>query len=103
VDAARQFVFDLDGSCGYSYEREMLSYQKIDYPPWDLYFCHEYEYDFALIDYLRTAFGLELEFDCVLFMQNTRQTWGASWLYREKSPINGWTDGKSPRMRSAHG
>src|SRR6516164_1344882 len=52
VDEARRFVFDLDGSCGYSYERDMLSFQKIDYPPWDLYFCHECTYDFALVDYL---------------------------------------------------
>lgn len=27
VDAAKQFVFDLDGSCGYSYERGLLSFQ----------------------------------------------------------------------------
>jgi hypothetical protein len=82
VDEARQFVFDLDGSCGYNYERGMLSFQKIDYPPWDMYFCHEYRYEFPLIDYLCATFGLEAELDCVLFMQNTRQTWGSSWLYR---------------------
>jgi hypothetical protein len=83
VDAAQQFVFDLDGSCGYSYEREMLSFQKIDYPPWDMYFCHEYRYQFPLMDYVNATFGLEPELDCVLFMRNTKQTWGASWLYRE--------------------
>src|SRR5262249_39802849 len=81
VDEARRFVFDLDGSCGYSYERNMLSFQKIDYPPWDMYFCHEYSYDFPLIDYLCATFGLHAELDCALFMQKTRQTWGASWLY----------------------
>jgi hypothetical protein len=85
VDEARQFVFDLDGSCGYSYERDMLSFQKIDYPPWDMYFCHETEYRFPLIDYLRGRFGLHAEFDCTLFMERTRQTWGASWLYRQTS------------------
>ncbi|MFN0056657.1 MAG: hypothetical protein ACKV0T_31325 [Planctomycetales bacterium] len=82
VDAARQFVFDLDGSCGYSYERDMLSFQKIDYPPWDMYFCHEYRHEFPLLDHLARTFDLHLELDCVLFMQNTHQTWGASWLYR---------------------
>jgi hypothetical protein len=82
VDAAKEFVFDLDGSCGYSYERDMLSFQKIDYPPWDMYFCHEYSYDFPLMDYLNETFGLEPELDCVLFMRDTRQTWGPSWLYR---------------------
>jgi len=82
VDAARQFVFDLDGSCGYSYERETLSFQKIDYPPWDMYFCHEYRYEFPLIEYLTQTFHLEPELDCVLFMEKTRQTWGTSWMYR---------------------
>ncbi|HWG47631.1 MAG TPA: hypothetical protein VN688_33010 [Gemmataceae bacterium] len=82
VEEAKQFVFDLDGSCGFSYERNMLSFQKIDYPPWDMYFCHEYSYEFPLIDYLREAFDLRAELDCVLFLQNTKQTWGTSWLYR---------------------
>jgi hypothetical protein len=82
VDQAKEFIFDLDGSCGYSYERDMLSYQKIDYPPWDMYFCHEYAYEFPLIDYLVREFGLDIELDCVLFMRNTRQVWGTSWLYR---------------------
>ena len=82
VEEAKQFVFDLDGSCGYSYERGMLSFQKIDYPPWDMYFCHEYSYEFPLMDYVYETFGLRAELDCVLFMQNTEQTWGTSWLYR---------------------
>jgi hypothetical protein len=83
VDQARRFVFDLDGSCGYSFERGMLSFQKIDYPPWDMYFCHESTYEFPLIEYLCEKFGLRTELDCVLFMQNTEQTWGVSWLYRD--------------------
>ena len=82
VDEAKWFVFDLDGSCGYSYERGMLSFQKIDYPPWDMYFCHEYSYDFPLMDYVNATFGLQSELDCVLFMRDTKQTWGTSWLYR---------------------
>jgi hypothetical protein len=82
VDEARRFAFDLDGSCGYCYERDMLSFQKIDYPPWDMYFCHEYHYEFPLTDYLCVAFGLQPELDCVLFMQNTPQTWGTSRRYR---------------------
>ncbi|MBV9123421.1 MAG: DUF2071 domain-containing protein, partial [Planctomycetes bacterium] len=61
VEEARQFVFDLDGSCGYSYERDMLSFQKIEYPPWDMYFCHEFQYDFPLIDYLKETYALPVE------------------------------------------
>jgi hypothetical protein len=82
VEEAKQFVFDLDGSCGYDYGRDRLSFQKIDYPPWDMYFCHEYRYQFPLVDYVGATFGLRPELDCALFMQNTRQTWGTSWLYR---------------------
>lgn len=82
IEEAKQFVFDLDGSCGYDYDRDMLSFQKIDYPPWDMYFCHDCTYQFPLIDYLRETFDLQAEFDCILFMQNTKQTWGTSWLYR---------------------
>jgi hypothetical protein len=82
IEEAKQFVFDLDGSCGYDYGRDMLSFQKIDYPPWDMYFCHEVSYQFPLIDYLSETFDLRPELDCVLFMQNTKQTWGTSWLYR---------------------
>ena len=83
IDEAKEFVFDLDGSCGYDYGRDMLSFQKIDYPPWDMSFCHKCRYEFPLIGYLCETFGLQAEFDCVLFMQNTRQSWGTSWLYRE--------------------
>lgn len=82
IQEATDFVFNLDGSCGYSYQRQMLSFQKIDYPQWDLYFCHDYDYTFPLMNYVAKSYGLDLELDCVLFMQNTRQTWGASWLYR---------------------
>ena len=82
-EEAKQFAFDLDGSGGYDYGRGMLSFQKIDYPPWDMYFCHESSYHFPLIDYLHDTFGLDTELDCVLFMRNTPQTWGASWLYRD--------------------
>ena len=83
VDRAREYVFDLDGSCGYDFAGDRLSYQKIDYPPWDMYFCHEYQYEFPLVDHLCAAYGLDAELDCVLFMEKARQTWGSSWLYRQ--------------------
>jgi hypothetical protein len=49
-----------------------LSFQKIDYPPWDMYFCHECSYEFPLIDYLCATFDLRAELDCVLFMHSTK-------------------------------
>ncbi len=61
VTEAKEFVFDLDGSCGYNYDRGMLSFQKIDYPPWDMYFCHQARYEFPLIDYLVETYGLRAE------------------------------------------
>jgi hypothetical protein len=81
VREATEFVFQLDGSCGYEYGRDRLSFQKIEYPPWDIQFCHEYDYRFPLIDHLAASFRLDLTLDCVLFMEKVPQVWGAYWLY----------------------
>jgi hypothetical protein len=62
-----------------------LSFQHIDYPEWDIQFCHQYEYDFSLLNYLFETFDLQAELDCVLYMEQVLQTWGTSWLYREHS------------------
>jgi hypothetical protein len=48
-----------------------------------MHFRHEYQYEFPLMEYVNATFGLGPELDCVLFMRDTRQTWGASWLYRD--------------------
>jgi hypothetical protein len=74
IEEAKQFVFDLDGSCGFDYRTDRQSFQKIDYPPRDMYFCHECRYDFPLIDYLCE----QAESDCVLFMRDMKQTRGSS-------------------------
>jgi|HubBroStandDraft_1064217.scaffolds.fasta_scaffold2642894_1 hypothetical protein len=58
--------------------RDLLSFQQIDYPQWDMFFCHECEYNFPLVDYQSETFGLEPAFDSVPFMQKTPQTWGSS-------------------------
>jgi hypothetical protein len=79
---ATDFVFNLDGSCGYNFAKEKLSFQRIDYPEWDMYFCHDCSYDFPLLDHLVESLKIEAVFDSVLFMQNTRQTWCSSWMYR---------------------
>lgn len=50
-----------------------------------MYFCHGCEYSYPLVEYVADTFGLDLEFDCVLFMQKTPQTWGSSWLYRHRA------------------
>lgn len=83
IQAATDFVFNLDGSCGYSFARKMLSFQKIDYPEWDMYFCHQATYEFPLLMHLIDSFKIDAQLDCVLFMQNTPQTWCSSWLYTE--------------------
>ena len=84
VDTATDFVYQLDGSCGFDFNSGKLSFQYIDYPEWDIQFCHEYEYDFSLLNYLFETFDLEAELDCVLYMEQVKQTWGTSWLYREQ-------------------
>ena len=81
IGEATQFVFELDGSCGYHWGQDRLSFQKIQYPQWDLQFCHKYEYDFSLLNYLFGKYDLYPQFDCVLFMEKVPQVWGASWLY----------------------
>lgn len=86
IGEATQFVFQLDGSCGYDWDSNKLSFQKIQYPPWDLQFCHRYEYDFALLNYLFQEYNLKPEFDCVLFMEKVSQVWGGSWLYTPDAP-----------------
>lgn len=82
IEEATQFVFQLDGSCGYHFSQHKLSFQRIQYPTWDLQFCHEADYDFSLLNYLFAAYNLQPEFDCVLFMKQVPQVWGSSWLYR---------------------
>lgn len=83
VAEATDFVFQLDGSCGYDFNRKKLSFQEIDYPKWDIAFCHRFTYDFSLLDYLFTTYDLQAEFDCVLFMEKVEQVWGTSRLYSE--------------------
>jgi hypothetical protein len=86
IEEATEFAFNLDGSCGYNFRSDLLSFQKIEYPKWDLYFCHEYKYNFALLNYLFKAYDLKAEFDCVLFMQKIPQVWGSSWMYKPDAP-----------------
>ncbi len=82
IEEATQFVFQLDGSCGYHFSRNKLSFQRIQYPKWDLRFCHRFDYDFSLLKYLFAAYDLQPEFDCVLFLEKVPQVWGSSWLYK---------------------
>lgn len=83
IAEATDFVFQLDGSCGYDYRTGQLSFQHIEYPPWDIQFCHHAEYEFSLLNYLFEAYDLQPEFDCVLFMEKVPQVWGTSRLYRQ--------------------
>lgn len=85
VTEAVDFVYELDGSCGYDFNSSKLSFQHIGYPAWDIQFLHHFEYDFKLLNYLFETYDLQPELDCVLFMEQVKQTWGTSWLYREQS------------------
>ena len=81
ITAATDFLFNLDGSCGYSFERKKLSFQKIDYPEWNMYFCNDASYEFPLLNHLIDSLQISATRDCILFMENTPQTWCSSWLY----------------------
>ena len=81
VSEATDFVLELDGSCGYNFAKDKLSFQDIEYPDWDVSFCHEFTLDSTLIDYLVDAYDLDLTFDCSLYMADVDQTWKRAWMY----------------------
>ena len=85
IQEATDFVFNLDGSCGYHFAKDQLSFQRIDYPEWDMYFCHSCAYNFPLLEHLLESLKIDAVFDSVLFMENTCQTWCSSWMYRNKT------------------
>jgi len=90
IDEATDFVLGLDGSCGYDFTSGRLSLQKIDFPEWDTRFCHEYKFEFSLLDFLFKEYELDAVLDHALFMENVAQTWGTSWLYEpDNEPIRG--------------
>lgn len=95
---ATRFVFELDGSCGYDWDSGRLSFQRIEYPDWDVDFCGSARWSFALIDHLVESFGLHLELDCVLHMHSTAQIWGRSSLY---APAEQHAPAWMPAARSA--
>jgi hypothetical protein len=87
VAEATAFVLELDGSCGYNFAREKLSYQDIEYPDWDVSFCHDFSLDSALVDHLAEAYELDLTFDCALYMADVDQTWKRAWLYEPAGTV----------------
>lgn len=95
VEEATDFVLELDGSCGYNFARNQLSFQDIDYPNWDVSFCHEFSLDSSLIDYLVESHDIDLTLDCALYMGDVDQTWKRSWLYDPIKTATG-SRGNSP-------
>lgn len=90
IEAATDYAFRLDGSCGFDWARRRISFQPIEYPEWDLSFCHRVEYGFPLLDTLAREFDLELALDSTLCMRNTHQTWCAATLYRNDESATPW-------------
>lgn len=95
VEEATDFVLELDGSCGYSFARDKLSFQDIEYPDWDVSFCHEFSLDSSLLDYLVDAFDLDATFDCALYMGDVDQTWRRAWLYDPIETVAGTTSNRA--------
>lgn len=85
--AATEFVLELDGSCGYNFAKDKLSFQNIAYPDWDVSFCHDVTLTSSLIDHLVETFDLDLTFDCALYMADVDQTWEQSWLYDPEEAV----------------
>jgi hypothetical protein len=81
-DMARDFLFQLDGSCGYQWSSGRLSFQTIEYPEWDISFCHDVDWDLPLLEAVAREFELRLEYDSTVYMHDTPQVWGATRLFR---------------------
>lgn len=81
IEQATRFIYEIDGSCGYSYRHDKLSLQHLTHPDWDISFCHDFEYEFKLLDYIFDTYDIEAEMDCALYMENTGHAWQACWLY----------------------
>ncbi|MFN0242268.1 MAG: hypothetical protein ACKVWV_05190 [Planctomycetota bacterium] len=90
IEAATDYVFRLDGSCGFDWATRRISFQPIEYPEWDLSFCQRVDYGFPLLDTLAREFELDLSLDSTLCMQDTHQTWCASTLYRNENAARPW-------------
>lgn len=85
IDDAIAHVYEVDGSCGYSFTKHMLSFQPLTHPDWDISFCHDVQFQFSLLDYICDEFKIAAEFDCALYMENTGHQWTSSWLYRPEN------------------
>jgi len=90
IDSATDYAFRLDGSCGFDWATRRISFQPIEYPEWDLSFCHDVAFQFPLLDTLAREFDIELEFDSVLCMENTHQTWCKSTLFTNDVAPTPW-------------
>lgn len=95
VSEATEFVLELDGSCGFDFSREKLSFQEIEYPDWDVSFCHECSLDSALLDHLAESYDLDLTLDCTLYMADVDQTWKRAWLYEPPETVADTPDGQA--------
>jgi len=87
IGAATQFIYEVDGSCGYNYRHNKLSLQLLKHPNWDISFCHEVDSQFNLLDYIFDQYNINADLDCSLYMENTGHAWEKCWLYSpERTP-----------------
>lgn len=87
VSEATDFVLELDGSCGYNFAKGKLSFQDVEYPDWEVSFCHDVSLQSSLIDHLAEAHGIDPTFDSALYVADVDQTWKRSWLYDPNEPV----------------
>lgn len=94
--AARDFLFQLDGSCGYQWSSKRLSFQTIEYPEWDISFCHDVHWELPLVEAVAREFELRLEYDSTVYMHDTPQVWGATRLFRADGS-DSWRPARTPQ------
>ena len=72
TDAA-DFILNLDGSCGWHFDRRQLVFQPISYPEWKACFCHDSQFHFVFLEHVLDLYQIDAVFDSVLFLEDIRQ------------------------------
>lgn len=75
VNEAGNFVITNEGSCAYHTGKAQLLFQPIIYPPWEICYCHEFQYRFPALQRLSALSGIDMTADSALFAEEAVQVW----------------------------
>lgn len=78
INEAGHFVMTNEGSCAYHAGKAQLLFQPIIYSPWEICYCHEFQYRFPSLQRLSVLSGIEMTTDSALFAEEAEQVWKKS-------------------------